>query len=122
MIQVLTHNGLLPSQGGKRIGYQVDDTLFLIATQGVYSVSALLAGQRVASQTTQTATQAPAKQPLFLSGLSYCNRYGDCGCGQRDNEARPTMTDQGEKWVVTCRNCGRKMRVSGIPAHQHSPE
>ena len=105
MILVITHNGLLPSQGGKRIGYQADDTLFHIATQSAYSVSALLAGQRAAVTATLT------KQLLIFSELPYCNTFGDCEkCGQIDNSAELTQTDQGEKRVVTCINCGRKMR------------
>jgi hypothetical protein len=106
MIKVITHNGKPPSQGGLRIGYQVEDVFFHIATQRAYSVSAILEAQR------PVATAAPkARQLLKYFDLPFCNKWGDCDyCSKQNNQAQMEETDIGSMKVVTCWNCGRKMR------------
>jgi len=111
MIIVVTHNGLLPSQGGKRIGYQIGDWFFHLLTQKWYSVSAVLAQARSAKKPQTTAAAETAGATIVYFSLPTCNCFGDCAfCDRQDNRSRAVQTDVGLMEVVTCKGCGRKMR------------
>lgn len=89
-IFVLTHNGKMPKDGGKRIGY--------------ITTSQILAAK--AATKPQTMPEA-----ICYYDLPLCNRWGDCcACVRTDNPSRLEKTDRGLQKVFTCKGCGQKMR------------
>lgn len=108
MILVITHNGKLPKDGGKRIGYQSGDALFSLATGQAHSVSALLAQQ--------VRVQAPPEeqsQSYWDLEFSYRRNHGPYYCRSCDGERISTvqsMTDAGSRKLYICKDCGFKMR------------
>ncbi len=123
-IQVLTHNGKMPRDGGKRIGYISGSLLFRL-DGAIINLAAIQAQQAVAERAAQKlaeekkrAEQAakaakfkPAGQLIFYNlpmsfGGRCTNCYSancyDCYCS----------TDQGIKNLMVCRMCMQKMRTS----------
>jgi len=100
-IQVLTHNGMLLKDGGKRIGYIVGNKFVRIGTTQLIDL-------------TPTAPPPPLKPPLPKLEGSYrlleMSLYsdGECPhCGYFPNKVEGLMTDEGEKDLIKCGKCGK---------------
>lgn len=104
MIQVITHNGRMPSQGGLRIGYLVDGaTVVLIGQSGTYTID----------QALEILGIKKPKPKINFSNLPFpTHGDGDCPkCGNwRNNRVENMETDIGEKRVLICNQCGQIMR------------
>lgn len=66
----------------------------------------------VVRQTAQkTAVLKTVPGIIIFSELPICNGWGDCDfCGQENNRPKVCKTDEGDRDVVICRKCGRRMR------------
>ena len=103
-IQVLTHNGMPPKDGGKRIGYIVGNRMFVkVGTTQLIDL-------------TPTAISPPL-EPLKSSLLKLEQKYkslsmsdysdGECPhCGHFPNKVERLITDEGEKDLIKCGKCG----------------
>ncbi|MEK7601042.1 MAG: hypothetical protein AAB480_00730 [Patescibacteria group bacterium] len=100
-IVVITHNGRMPKDGGKRMGYMANGKIFPLP--GI-TISLLR-------------PSAPPKPTLVRQEICYAdlprshNSDGDCvRCGTYPNRTILMMTDQGERKVVRCSDCGTLMK------------
>lgn len=99
-IQVFTHNGMLPKDGGKRIGYVVGNMFVKIGTTQIIILT------------------PPAPPPPLKPSLPKLEQYsllrtslysdGECPhCGHFPNKAEKFLTDEGEKDLIKCGKCGK---------------
>ena len=100
-ILVVTHNGQLPRNGGKRLGYQVGFMFFPITGGGPLDVT----------------PRKPAQPPKPVIVIKYAmlprtrHQDGECTkCGAYPNDVVRMKTDQGETLVVECHECHHLMR------------
>lgn len=107
-IIVITHNGKPVSEGGKRLGYQVKDVVFMIGG-GTYSASALLAQQRRAEEAARIAS-LKAKGILIFAEIPRSFQWSNScpNCGSYSTESMRLQTDQGTTWGYGCISCNTK--------------
>lgn len=109
-IIVITHNGKLPKDGGKRLGYQTRNMLFLFGgpPEGIN-----LAPQQSASAAQAEAYSGmPVIEPDAYRALKRSiYRDGECGsCGHYPNEPQDALVAGSVKSVIICSNCSKQMR------------
>ena len=108
-IQVITHNGQLPSEGGKRMGYRGRN---YDGTWG--GISWILPPVAVTPPPTLPSSVAPRNYAtatsLIWDNLPREIEVGKCNqcCGENLDERR--QTNHGEHDVAVCRLCGFVMR------------
>jgi hypothetical protein len=114
MLQVVTHNGKPPSEGGLRLGY-----LFTTAEGGTGVVPASLAAlfQAQTSQPPQPTKPSAKPSPAVLddgsNDIPEVHRdpeHGDVHCRKC---SRYTPVIAGKRGMVICRGCGRSLNVVG---------
>ena len=98
---VITHNGEMPKDGGKRLGYQVthpDGRVWITNTTG---------------QVVSISRPQPEEPPVNVSELRTVSRYlGNLECNRCDStnlEKRHLATTDGNKDLIVCKDCGLKM-------------
>jgi hypothetical protein len=104
---VVTHNGLMPSQGGRRLAFVSieGDMLYHLATRRAYSLS------KLQQQYAESRMSKWEREGLVYYKFPVCNSYGDCvNCDRQDNPQTYLETDKGEMRVVICKRCQTKMR------------
>ena len=107
-IQVVTHNGRLPSEGGLRIGYVADGAWF----QSVCGGPMQFVGKPVSVAPKKEEVSALVDYntlPIVGPGMSQ-----ECLCGSTYNVNSTWMkTNQGDKRLLRCNKCGTLMRSRG---------
>jgi len=115
-LQVVTHNGKPPSEGGLRIGYLANDPArgqVFLPIGALPSLAAIIAMPAYVPPTETVAPSAQSAPIRFADLRDYRTRYGDCSrCSSHVNAslARVVQTDRGLKTVYTCPDCGSTLK------------
>lgn len=99
MIQVVTHNGRLPRDGGRRLGYQVGWNFFPITGGGPFDA--------------RPPKPAPPPKPVIRYGELPMALHQDgecCKCRGYPNPSFMMQTDTGRQFLVECSKCKTLMR------------
>ncbi len=117
-ILVITHNGLPPSQGGKRLGYVCGDLAFMFGgpPQGI-SLSRL---RMIREEEEKKAVPVPPSSSPPVTMVVYNTlkeaQYsdGECPhCGKYPNPTVDLLTTTGMRRVVQCTKCNEFARPYG---------
>lgn len=112
-IIVITHNGKPVSEGGKRLGYQAGDVVFILGG-GTYNASALLTQKKQEEKAASTALLR-AQGVLIYAEIPRSPRWSNpCpNCDSYRIESVRLNTDRGTVWGCYCNNCDAKFLAKG---------
>lgn len=123
MLQVVTHNGKPPSEGGKWLGYLATDTVGLIWLPiiGGPTFAQVVDDWRLISEGRRPGTspvQAESVQKLSVLRFADVSHYrmitgrcSNCFVPVAPSTGKQVETDLGSKTIYTCFGCGKKLRA-----------
>lgn len=116
-ILVITHNGKLPKDGGKRIAYQVGDAVFVPGIAGQFSAAALKKSAQKDDHSVGAVNSADL--PVYQS-FRTLDAWQECPfCGRSRFEQVRLETDQGLRRLYRCDCRDELMRrhPNGMSSH-----